>query len=320
LWNVSSRQFLGELSTKDSEVDSVAFSPDGKMLATVSFALGSSVKMWNVDTRQLIEEPTLFGEAQSIPVAEPSAIPIPGPRVAGPSIDQLLTPDGNQALKKSGSEVASLQPIATSNLVSVDESSLSFSPDCKMLAWARGGEAGLFDLSNHTSKTPDLTSKALDLKGGLPAPTREMAFGSDSRTVASVGETGAVSLLNVVTGQRIGELLQEGSEFSVDMSVDHPENLVAFSHDGKTVASVSEDNYRVIRLWDVASHKLVEEVSDGTLVFRVAFSPDGRTLASVSDDNAVRLWDIADERMPRAAPGGSFPANHRRASYHLGNS
>jgi WD40 repeat protein len=66
---------------------------------------------------------------------------------------------------------------------------------------------------------------------------------------------------------------------------------VAFSPDGRTVASGSWDG---VRLWDAGNGELRTSLTGHTQrVTAVAFSPDGRTLASASADNTVRLWDLA---------------------------
>ena len=67
-------------------------------------------------------------------------------------------------------------------------------------------------------------------------------------------------------------------------------NSVAFSPDGTTIATGSDDG--TVQLWDAntgaSTHTLT---GHGGRVNSVAFSPDGRTIASGSRDQTVRLWD-----------------------------
>lgn len=79
---------------------------------------------------------------------------------------------------------------------------------------------------------------------------------------------------------------------------------IAISPDGKQIATAGDD--RIIRLWDVASLKLMRELRGHSApVYGLAFSIDGALLASASLDGTVRIWSARTFALVRTFSGNN---------------
>ena len=197
------------------------------------------------------------------------------------------------------------------------EFSMSFSPDGKTLATVNGGK------TIHLWDTETLKHKTTFIRDTYLRPYfvfDYVSFIGDGETLAS-SYSGYIDLWNVATNTYHSEyhipsgdntvISPDGSVLAYSRGevvhlwsvlrgmerrefIGHTKSVkyVAFSHDGKMLASGSRDN--TIKLWDIETgeHKITLEGHKES-VECLDFSPDGKTLASGSHDHTVRLWDVA---------------------------
>jgi eukaryotic-like serine/threonine-protein kinase len=282
------------------QVGSVAFTPDGKTLASASS--DGTAKLWDVARGQ--EQVTLrwqTGRLYSVAFSPDGKLLASGgddatirlwdvasrtPRttlaghndrvktIAFSSDGQLIASGSFDKTVKlwdvsSGKERATLRGHTSPVL------SLAFSADGKLLA-SGNSTVKLWDGVLGTEKF------ALHMARSNRSDTGSLAFSPDGRTMASGSSDNSVNMWDLPSGRHLPALLGHTA----------PVNAVAFSPNGKLLASASDD--ATIKLWDVATGQDVATLKGNKiLVQSVVFSPDGKLLASASDEDTIKLWDVA---------------------------
>ena len=306
LWDTTLRSRLPDqpLAVAEGDVTTVAFSPDGKVLATgfnghPRYGHNGGVVLWDTTRRSRLPDQPLVvdkGLVSSVAFSPDGKTLAAGYESSGRGGVVFWDTTRRSRLPD--------QPLAAQE---GDVNSVAFSPDGKTLA-AGGGYA--FLLRGHggvvlwdTTRRSRLPDLPLNLVSGQVA---SVAFSPDGKTMAA--GHGLDGLL--MSGARRGSvaLWDTGLHPSLQNQplsvVEGNVRSVAFSPDGKNLAAGcgfggSEDEGGGVVLWDTTQRLRLHDqplvIAEGG-VKSVAFSPDGKTLAAgfgvYQRGGGVVLWDV----------------------------
>jgi WD40 repeat protein/serine/threonine protein kinase len=272
LWQECRSDALGELFRYPNSAFSVAYSPDGKVLA-VAGHIDNFVEIWDVPGRKRIEPRLQSKEGHLVAFA----------------------PRGNLLATDAGNQIR-LWHTDTWSLVS----QLTLTGRVQFLKFSRDGRrlACVSFPDKVTVWEVDQWTVVREIRGVRPSGTLKgvVDFSPDGKALVIGDYTHRLQVIDLANG-------------NTDVSIPeaHPEGMtaVAWSPNGSIIASGSGSRGGPIRLWDAASGKSLGKLEGHTSwISELVFSEDGLLLYSASGDQTIRIWDV-ERRLPLAILRGS---------------
>lgn len=239
-------------------VESLVFSPDGKILISGGGRNDPQMRLWSVETGEKLSK--LRAQRTSI-----SALAI------SPNGSTLVSGGEDAAINFWDWQTGEYQATTLDHDSSV--TSLAIAPDNKFLVSGSLDGIRVWDLLAHPQRP-------LYTLAEIGNPTNAIAIHPNGYILASGDLRGTVKLWNLQTGTMISQFSPHAKTISG----------LAFTPDGSTLITASHDSK--IEVWDLASGQLLQTLTGHAgMVRTIALHPNGQILASGGNDGVI-LWDL----------------------------
>ncbi|MDE0638627.1 MAG: hypothetical protein OXI43_22535 [Candidatus Poribacteria bacterium] len=293
LWNTETGTLRQKFSTHSGKVTSVAYSPDGSMLASAGD--DNVIRVWNAEAGQRLQ--TLYGHSNSVTLVAYSP---DGNKLASTSDDGtiLLWDISNvkqlRELKfgdKKSQNISQwdLPKGASARLGKGLVKDMAYSPDGKHLAVASTIGIWIYDV--HTGDERALfTGPVSSSEQILYSPDGRILAGRNSREIYS---------LDAVTGKYL---------HTISLNSYHSgsgRRVFVYSQDGDTLASWGHGGS--VQLWDAVTGENKHTIEGTRDSYSFAYSPDDTTIAysagRLGEKNDIHLWDVTSSKHKKTLTG-----------------
>jgi WD40 repeat protein/tRNA A-37 threonylcarbamoyl transferase component Bud32 len=306
VWDVADGREVFRLPGHEKAAECVAFSPDGRLLATGSRV--GVLRIWDARTGRLLRTVPAHGkdrvsavafhpDSRSLATAGYDRIVKLWDATTGAPLQTLKGHPGfiaGLAFSRDGRRVASIggedksvkiwDPLNGRELLSLR----GHTDTCNCVVFSPDGLRVVSASNDQTIRIWDAT--ALTGKEGLESLTCEhddevagVAFSPDGTTLASSSWNTTVWLRDAKTGDLLRTFQNPGRVFRV-----------AFSPDGRQLAAagVSPGRTAFVQVWDATTGEVVgPAIREDSMPFSVTFDPDGRYLLKEGPGHTVKVWN-----------------------------
>jgi len=277
IWDVATGKVIRRLSGHTGWIRSLAFAPNGTLLASGS--TDQTVRIWDAATGQLLA--TLRGHTGFIGGV-------------------AFSPDGTTLASASRDGSARLWDVASGKEIGSFSFRTALDPDTNLRHWATGvtfsPDGKMLAVGSTEGVVYLVDAKSGQIIHQLRGHTnwiviRGLAFSPDGKTLYSAGLDATVRVWDVARGVQTAMLdVHRLDIFSI-----------AISPDGERLASVSDQEGRVI-VWDLMKQRPDLNLRIGLgLITSLVFSPDSEVLGSVGYNGIIQLRLLANDQVRQFA-------------------